>query len=262
MKKVITSILICFTVANSNAGSIIIEGKYQSKNLVVQNGFSESGVGFCTYEVLVNGKVATDEINSSAFEVDFTQFQMQPGTPVTVEIKHKEGCKPKVINPDALKSQATFEVVAMNVEANGLLKWTTKNENGALPFVIEQFKWTRWIPVGEIEGKGTPGENSYSYQLTPHSGENKFRIKQVGYNKVSKYSKPITFVSKTKAITYRATSDLNSITFSSECMYEVYDDFANILKKGYSKQIDLSNLKKGTYYLCYDKSVEEIKKPK
>ncbi|MBN8702537.1 MAG: hypothetical protein J0M08_05705 [Bacteroidetes bacterium] len=259
MKKLVFILFISISLA-ANAGVIVLEGKYQSRNLVIQNGFSENGVGFCTFEVRVNGKVATDEINSSAFEVDFTQFQMKPGTPVTVEIKHKEGCKPKVLNPDALKSQATFDVVSINVSNSGLLKWTTKNENGSLPFVIEQFKWTRWIPVGEIQGKGTSEQNEYSYQLIPHSGENKFRVKQVGYNKVAKYSKPITFTSKNKSIDYNASSDLSLITFSSESLYEVYDDFGNILKKGFSKQVDLSNLKKGTYYLCYDNSVEEIRK--
>ena len=77
------------TCLNLVAGTIILEGKYQSKNLYVQNGFAGSGVGFCTYEVKINGQVTTDEINSSAFEIDFSQFQIKPGTEVKVEIKHK-----------------------------------------------------------------------------------------------------------------------------------------------------------------------------
>ena len=49
------------------AGTIVLEGHYQGKNLFIQNPFSEAGVGFCVYEVTVNDQIATDEINSSAF---------------------------------------------------------------------------------------------------------------------------------------------------------------------------------------------------
>ncbi|PJC62331.1 MAG: hypothetical protein CO022_05125, partial [Flavobacteriales bacterium CG_4_9_14_0_2_um_filter_32_27] len=63
------SILIAFS---SYAGVIVLEGHYQGKNLYVQNPFAGSGVGFCTFEVTINGDVTTDEVNSSAFEIDFT----------------------------------------------------------------------------------------------------------------------------------------------------------------------------------------------
>ena len=45
------------------AGNIVLEGNYQGKNLYVRNPFAGSGVGFCTFEVTVNGSVTTDEWN-------------------------------------------------------------------------------------------------------------------------------------------------------------------------------------------------------
>lgn len=65
-------------------GTIVIEGKYQNRNLDVKNSYAENGVGFCTYEVTINGKISTDEINSSAFEIDFSAFNILSGTPVIV----------------------------------------------------------------------------------------------------------------------------------------------------------------------------------
>src|SRR5690606_15482464 len=82
------------------AGVIVVEGRYQGKNLFVQNPFSEAGVGFCVFEVTVNDQIATDEINSSAFEVDLGNYGLKLGDAITVKIKHKDGCTPVVLNPE------------------------------------------------------------------------------------------------------------------------------------------------------------------
>jgi len=68
MKHLFFSFFILFLALNSKAGVIVLEGNYQGKNLYVQNPFAGSGVGFCVSEVIINGEVSTDEINSSAFE--------------------------------------------------------------------------------------------------------------------------------------------------------------------------------------------------
>src|SRR5688572_31983204 len=120
----------------SLAGNIILEGNYQGKNLYVQNPFAGSGVGFCVQKVEVNGQVTTDEINSSAFEIDFNNYQFKIGDKITVKITHKDDCKPKVLNPEVLKPKSTFEMITMKLESDGALKWSTKNETGKLPFII------------------------------------------------------------------------------------------------------------------------------
>src|SRR5262245_30930698 len=85
------------------AGVLVLEGNFQGKNLYVKNPLAVSGVGFCIFEVTVNGQVTTDETNSSAFEIDFAPFQLNIGDPVVVKIKHKDDCKPSVLNPEVLK---------------------------------------------------------------------------------------------------------------------------------------------------------------
>ena len=80
MKRLLFVLLISLFALNVNAtGVIVLEGHYQGKNLYVQNPFAGSGVGFCTFEVTINGEVTTDEVNSSAFEIDFANFQMKVG---------------------------------------------------------------------------------------------------------------------------------------------------------------------------------------
>ena len=76
--------------AQSNESSVVLEGHYQGKNLYVQNPFAGSGVGFCVIAVYINDDVTTDQVNSSAFEIDFSNTPIQKGDPVNVRIQHKK----------------------------------------------------------------------------------------------------------------------------------------------------------------------------
>jgi len=259
MKNLLALLFLTILVGKTNAGVIIIEGKYQNKNLFVQNYFGNSGVGFCAQEIKVNGKITTDETNSSAFEIDLSALQLKFGEEVVVEISHKEGCLPKVLNADDLKPKPTFDVLVMNISETGLLKWTTKNESGALPYVVETFKWNKWIPVGEVSGAGSPDNHDYAFQVKMHSGENKFRVKQKGNASLSRYSKEISVSSSTQKPSFAVLKN-KSIDFSDETAYEVYDSYGVVVKKGFGKNIGIDNLKKCVYYLCYDNLVTEFSK--
>src|SRR4051812_11757378 len=136
MKKILFAIfsLLVSTAGFSN-GVLLLEGNYQGKNLYIQNPFASSGVGFCVQEVRVNGNVTTDEITSSAFEIDFRNLQLKIGDKVEIKITHKDDCKPKVLNPEVLKPKSTFEVMSMSVAPDMTFKWTTKGETGKLPYI-------------------------------------------------------------------------------------------------------------------------------
>lgn len=257
------SLLVAFFAfyAASFAGVIVVEGKYQNKNIYVQNQVTSAGVGYCTSEIVINGTTSTDEINSTAFEIDLSHYQFKYGEDVVVQIKFKDGCSPKVLNPEALRPKPTFDIVSINMNSEGMISWTTKNENGPLPFIIEQFRWGKWIKVGEVEGRGTPDEHDYKFLAALHSGENKFRLKQVGFSlSATKYSPEVKVISSMSKCEYIVSKTKTSYIFSCETMYEVYDFYGMIVKKGWGKELDLSTLNKGNYYLCYDNTVTELKK--
>ena len=271
MKKLLLFAAACFLLATSQtfAGIIVLEGNYQGKNLFIQNPFGSSGVGFCVTEVLVNNQVTTDEINSSAFEVDFKNFKMKLGDKIEVKIKHKDDCKPKILNPEILRPRSTFEILNMKIDKEGTLKWTTKGETGKLPYIIEQYVYTTWKKVGEIEGSGLNETNEYTFKVIPHSGKNQFRVKQIDYTNQSRLSKPVDFLSTSPALDFLPKKVSSTIEFvqlnnnkvSGETMFEIYDQYGNIVKKGFAKQVDVSNLPKGIYYIIYDgKSGEFVKK--
>lgn len=262
MKRIIFIIVAVTLVTTQSwaSGDIVLNGIFQGKNLYVMNPFASSGIGFCVYEVSVNGKITTDEINSSAFEIDLSVFQFKIGDKITVEIKHKENCSPKVLNAEVLKPKSSFTIASMNIDNDKTFKWTTKGEAGSLPFVVEQYRWNKWIKVGTVEGKGTSGINSYAIDIHPHSGNNKFRVKQIDFSKKPHYSEELTYKAKVPPVSFSPKKVENEITFTMPTLYEIYDYYGNIVKKGFGAKIDCSGLKKGDYFLNFDNQMETFKK--
>jgi len=263
-KKQILPIFMMLLSLPTMAGTILLEGNYHGRNLYVQNPFASEGVGFCTFEVKVNGQVTTDEINSSAFEIDLSFFQLNLGAPIEIRISHKDDCKPKVVNPEVLKAMSTFEVASIGISKEGVLAITTTNETGTLPYTIEQFRWNKWVEVGEFEGKGNPEKNDYSIQLTTvHSGANRFRVKQTDQKSKPRYSFETKLTSALPEISFQPGDGkkvTDAINFSDNTLYEVYNAYGNIVAKGVGKRIDVSAFEKGTFYLNYGTQTATFKR--
>lgn len=261
MKNLGIVLVLFLLVTQAKSGVLVVEGKFQNKNIYVQNAYGGSGVGFCAVEVKVNGHITTDEVNSTSFEIDLVALQLKYGDKVTIEIIHKDFCKPFVLNAEDLKPRPTYEIQTMNVNSNGILRWTASKESGPLPYVIEQYKWNKWVPIGTVDGLGTPETHDYAFKVALHSGENKFRVKQIGLGSLPKISSAVTINSGVEKPNYALTKDYDALQFTAETFYELYDDYG-IVKKGYGKEIKLDNLKKGVYYLCYDNQIAEFEKKK
>ncbi len=234
------------------AGELTVSGTYQGKNIFVKNPYS-GGAGFCVTEVTVNGKTTTDEIQQSSFEIDLAALQLVIGQAVSIKLVHKDDCKPSVVNPEDLKPRATFDVVSgsMKVTKDGKFVWTTKNETGKLKFIVEQKRWNKWVKVAEVEGKGTPDQHYYEVKYSPYSGENLIRVKQVDVTG-PRVSENCKYRSMTPVITFKQDPKSGEITFSADTKYEVFDTFGNIVLQGSGSSVDISSLKKGTYYINYD----------
>lgn len=261
MKKIKYLFFISFLMITSSsfAGMIVLEGKFMGKNIFVKNPFGGAGVGFCVFEVTVNGKLSPDEVNQSAFEIDFGNHDLKIGDKVIINIKHKDDCKPEVLNPEVLKPKSTFNTKRVTFSDDGVIEWSTDNENGSLDFIVEQFRWNKWVKVGEVKGIGTPGVHSYSYKITPHSGENRARVKQVDFTGRPRYSKDATYTSNVPEIKLEDTKIKGSVVFKGgETLYEIYDRYGSIVKKGYGGTADVQSLEKGKYYVSYDNKTEEV----
>lgn len=245
------------------AESLSIEGTYQGKNLYVQNPMDDDGFGYCATKVTVNGDIMPGGTNMGAFEVDFANFNIAIGEPVFIVIEHNDGCKPKILNPEVLLPRSTFVVTTMTVSTAGKLNWQTTGEQGKLPFIVEQYRWNKWVTIGEVAGKGTPGTNAYEFNVTPHSGENTVRVVQVDHSGAKRTSKEVKFQSSVAVVAKSPAKVKDVINFTAngqpvETRYEIYDAYGNIVKKGVGSSVNCANLLSGAYYINFDNVNEKF----
>jgi len=262
IKQLLSILLVGMTATvwatNDQAEVLTIDGQYQSKNLYISNAIASNGVGFCAYEVRVNGEVTTDAISSSAFEIDLQQYRFKMGDELTIQIVHKSGCKPKVLNPNSFSPQATFKTKEITLDETGLISWTTIGELGSLAFIVEQYKWNKWVKIGEVKGEGTSIENNYSFKMSLTSGKNKIRVKQVGNSGKEVYSPVAEIMSNEVKPTMNFDKKAKAVKFTTQTDYEIYDKYGQLCKKGFGDKVDMATLKKETYFLNYDNTFEEV----
>ncbi|PKQ62867.1 hypothetical protein BZG02_11780 [Labilibaculum filiforme] len=260
MKNKITLLLFLFLFNFAYADKLELSGIFLGKNIYILNPFSDSGVGFCVSEITVNGQTSEDEINSSAFEIDLSKFNFPIGEKINITITYKNGCLPRIINPEAIKPISSFNLQNATIDKKGILNWTTKDEMGALPFIIQQYRWNKWITIGEVEGVGIPQLNKYQLNVRPHSGKNIFRIYQVDYTKKPNYTSEINYVSALPAITFGPEKVKDELLFTNETLCEIYDNYGNIVFKGFGNKIRLEELQDGLYYINYDNTMGSFRK--
>lgn len=260
--KLLFSLLFSVLSYSFSLATLSIEGTFQGKNLYVQNPMDDDGYGYCATEVSLNGTVIMDSIrlNVGAFEIDLISRNFAIGDSIFIVIKHHDGCKPKILlTGDGCMPLLRFFVTSIEISEQGILTWTTVNERVIWPYIVEQYRWNKWIPVGEVPGTGNADTNIYRFTVVPHSGENIFRITQSDYSGAKKTSNEIRFQSTTKKVKYKVNPEIKTIDFSNETLFELYDEHGSIIIKGSEKNVDCSSLKKGTYWLNFDNENVKIK---
>lgn len=260
VKKCFFAIAVLLLPFEAWAGTIMIEGRYQQRNLFIINAASSDGIGYCIYEVLVNGLITTDEINTQAFEIDLTIFGLKTGDPVNILIKHKDGCTPRVLNPGALEPTPSFVCTSITCGIGGALTWETTGEMGKIPYIVQHYKWNRWVNIGEVLGNGTNVKNIYRFQTQLTSGLNKFRVVQKSYEGDLRKSFICDFNSNVEAVNYRYDRKSKAIYFTTDTSYELYNIFGQAVKRGRGTSIDCTALTRGEYWVSFDNQTEKFNK--
>ncbi len=262
MRKIILLFIFIISFFNCKviAEEIIIKGNYYGENIYVLNPSCEQGV-FCVEKVYVNEKVTKDEINSNSFEIDFSNLNLEIGDAVIIKIKHKKECIPKIINPEVLRAESDFSFTTIKFDNDKKLIWSVKGNTGNIPFVIEQYRWNKWIQVDKVEVKDTVTNNNYCFQ-THHAyyGINKYRVKYVDINGKINYSKEKSFYSKTQEILLAPKKIFDNIMFTKETRWEIFDETGELIMNGFGNDINVSKLSEGNYWINYDNKTEIFRK--
>jgi len=257
ISKFATGLVLLMGFSTNIYANLSIEGHYQGKNLFVQSPESEDGFGFCVNKVTVNGTPSSHTVQASAFQIDMSEFDVQIGDKVLIVFEHEDGCKPKLLNPEVLLPKSTFVLEDISCTPDGTLSWQTIEESGALTYQIEQYKWNKWVTVGETNGIGNAKPNDYLFNLSPHSGENRVRVTQTDNSGKKRASNEVSFDCTTVPEPEMKTKSGDQIEFIANgqavtTKYEIFDAYGNIVKKGMNSVVNCSNLKKGIYHVNFD----------
>ena len=233
-------------------------GEYQGKNIYIQNPLTADKVNFCTQAVFLNEQLVIRSPKTSAYSIDLGHLQL--GAPVFIKIVHAEGCVPKVINPQVIRSKSKFQFLSTTIDAISV-NWVSKGELPNGKFFLEHYKGKSWKIVQTITGKGSFESNQYTVLPDHHTGDNRYRVKYLQSDGQIFFSRVFDYFYDTDPVSFYPTRVDDHITLSRETDYEIVDSFGNSVAQGRAKEIDLpGNLKSGLYYLHIDNRQEKFVK--
>ena len=240
--------------------SVELSGLYQGENLLVVNETNPDGVGFCCYEVRVNGQLTADEVNSHAFEIDLRSQGIVLGKGLSVRLMHRPGCAPRILNPEVVKPSPGFELIDFKVSSTGDVVWTSSEERGRMPYVLQQFKWGKWVDVVRVDGRGGPGERHYSAHIDPIFGENLLRLTHLAPDGTLEVKGEARFQGDVPEVAMEYEQKSQVLKFSRSTQYELVNEFGTVVLRGVGSEATLRYLSRGEYFVNFGARTSSLKK--
>ncbi len=229
------------------AGEIVLSGAYQGKDIFVQNPWNRSTSGFCTQAVYVNDRKVLENPRVSAFKIDLSY--LTPNDLVVIRIEHAEGCRPTIINPYVLKAVTDFKFLSVEVDNNSI-RWVTVGEKEEGQFNLEQLSEDQeWLMMDKVEARKGLSQNLYARPASHRKGENTYRVKYETSGGHLTYSLEVYYTHTDSLITFQPAIATSTITLSDSTEYRILDFQGKVVKKGNGRNILLTELRPGEYYL-------------
>lgn len=260
MKLKIPTSLICFILLlsfGSFAQEIKLTGVYQGKNIYVQNPLKPDQSGYCTQAVFVNGTKLLTNPRTSSYEINLSKYAIN--TPVEIRIVYSNGCKPKVINKYVIDVKTKFKFISFTVDDKNL-NFTVEGESNNSVYYIEHYVNNNWTTLKVLTAQEQQKINSYSVPVSHSTGQNTYRIKHQEKSGQIVYSQTVSYSSVQGMVKFYPRNVSNKIYFTANVSYEIFNSQKQIIKKGKGKEVDLSTLQRGVYYVSFDNRTEQFLK--
>ena len=255
-RLILVFFLFISTIASSQ--ELNIQGVFTGANVYIVNPFTDSEDRFTIESIFINDKEYINDFESSAFEIDLAHMGFKLGQDLRFCIRYKDSIMPSIVNIEAIKALSSFEMKRAFVDKDQFLNWKCSNEMGSLPFNVQQYRWNKWVTIGQLRGVGTYGVNHYRIKVPVHSGKNMFRIHQVDYTEKDKYSDTIQYKSKLKPIYLVNKKVKRELKFSAPTQFQIFDLFGNLIYDGYGAEVRFDDLIPGKYYVNFDNTIGEF----
>lgn len=231
----------------ASGAELVLRGVYQGRDIFVQNPYSREDQRFCTERVLVNDKEVITNPKTSAFKINLSHLEIRDI--VVIRIFYREGCEPRIINPDVIQPVDGFEFMTAQASRQSI-SWLTKGELPGGKFYIEREEGNdNWIIVLESSGKGAVQSANYEVPVEHIAGINLYRIKYEGADGEENYSITFQYDFKEKPITFYINDVATKIYLSEETDYEISDINGRVYRRGRDRIISIQTLKPGSYIL-------------
>lgn len=162
------------------------------------------------------------------------------------------------------QKKSVTKIADCSLQADTVIRWTAKEDTLKFVYLIQQFKWNRWVTCDSTQSLNQKDSVKYSFKVSKyiHTGQNQFRIKAINVTPKLIISKIVTFKAKElevfKLMGHFDYYKTNPITFKQDTYYELYDRNGKRLKSGYGKSFYINDLPKDIYYLNFDNKMTEI----
>ena len=261
MKNLITYCFILTHFLCYSQGFEEYKATYKGDKLFLKNIFN-SNAKKCIDSIKINNQDVKLSENSLIYVLDPGEYEVKIGQNFIIQLFYQNDCIPRFFNfPLTHKKTPILENAYIDSARN--IIWDSQNESQNTTYLIQHYKWNRWVTIKEINVQIKKGANQYSFTPNYHSGINKFKIKQLDSVQIKSISKILIYdTPKVCKPIKMFNSQNNIIEFSDSTHYELYDSEGVKLNRGFRKEIDIRNLKKGIYFLNYDNITGEIIKIK
>jgi hypothetical protein len=127
---------------------------------------------------------------------------------------------------------------------------------------LQQFRWNKWVFVRQVEiYEPMEKDTCITVPVDFHSGENRFRLQNRDQEKVVTNCCMVSVATTIPTPTYEETTHYgwgDTILLERIGMWELYDQYGNLIWQGKSQEIPLRGLESGQYFFCYDNMVKYI----
>lgn len=129
-----------------------------------------------------------------------------------------------------------------------------------MPFVLQQFKWGKWVDVVRVDGRGGPGERQYSAVMVPIPGENILRLTHLAPDGTLQVKGEARFSAEVPSVEFNYIQKQQKIEFSKRTQFEIVDAFGTVVLRGNGEQAVLRYLARGEYFVNFGARSETFKK--
>lgn len=238
----------------ATAGELLLSGVYRGSNLYIQNPHDGEG-NYCITAIYINNQKLPEVPQATAFDLDLSSLEVN--SPVIIKIFHNDNCRPKILNPNAIRTKDDFQFSTIDVNQGGVT-WSAKGEKKFGKYFVMKYQHNTWEMIKAVDSQGTQGENNYTEKVLHHSGKNKYKIKYLDVTGRIFYSEEKEFISAKEEVDFFPKRVSKSLTFTSEVSYEILDAYGVSVKKGTGIDVDCSDLKTGAYYVVFDNKTERF----